>query len=812
MLPIQNQGCFGQARSDSGRYDTFTGEELESGCEFPKGMLGQYLFSASLWVGAVVGRDTLVSVGSTGWHVRPREMAPDVYPFGEIKYRSIVDPESPNFDGAVSEQDYICVYTDTMTDANPYLSHDVMAHRPHIPLNVEISQNTYAWSYGYAEDFVIFDLSIENIGSELLEQLFIGLYVDGDVHGGMGGGAWDDLCGFLKTLKSPFGCGFVDTVQIAWIADNNGDPMDGHFQETVIWRGLDPMVSKRHVTGTCILEPPSEHLDLSFNWWISNQDPVYDFGPRHRADFRDFGTGGLGTPEGDVNKYYQMSNYEFDYDQAFTAGITPYDTTWLYPDQDLAVDFADGYDTRYLLSYGAFTLYPGQALSLTFAYVAGENLHTDPNNLQHLPRDPAAFYDHLDFSDLVKNSIWARWIYDNPGVDTDGDGYRGKYRVCVYDSVATDTGWVITAAETTWYRGDGVPDFRGASPPPAPDFRVIPIVDGLKIRFNGHRSETEKDVFSHEYDFEGYRVYLGRDDRRESYSLVASYDRDNYDKYTWNGNRYPEPCWELRDIPFTLDDLRCLYGSGDDPCQDDSFDPLDYMPGSYYAHPEYPDSLFYFEWHDHNACVPGVSTPIRKVYPDELDPSTLPLDSLTPDRYTEDGYFKYYEYDYVIEGLLPTVPYWVNVTAFDHGSPKSDLEALETSVTMGAQCADSYGSEGMADGTDDRIYVYPNPYRIDGDYRSRGFEGRTELDRPDYRVRAIHFANLPPRCTIRIYSLDGDLVRELEHNTDPSDGTGNHHTWNLITRNTQMLVSGLYYWTVEMPGGVVQMGKLAVIM
>ncbi len=71
---------------------------------------------------------------------------------------------------------------------------------------------------------------------------------------------------------------------------------------------------------------------------------------------------------------------------------------------------------------------------------------------------------------------------------------------------------------------------------------------------------------------------------------------------------------------------------------------------------------------------------------------------------------------------------------------------------------------------------------------------------------------LPPRCTIRIYSLDGDLVRELEHDVDQSDGTGNHHTWNLTTRNTQMLVSGLYYWTVEMPGGAVQMGRLAVIM
>jgi hypothetical protein len=71
-------------------------------------------------------------------------------------------------------------------------------------------------------------------------------------------------------------------------------------------------------------------------------------------------------------------------------------------------------------------------------------------------------------------------------------------------------------------------------------------------------------------------------------------------------------------------------------------------------------------------------------------------------------------------------------------------------------------------GADSKAYVYPNPYRGDAGYRDLGFEGRLEDDRPDYRVREIHFANLPPKCTISIYSLDGDLIRELEHDMDPS--------------------------------------------
>jgi hypothetical protein len=113
-----------------------------------------------------------------------------------------------------------------------------------------------------------------------------------------------------------------------------------------------------------------------------------------------------------------------------------------------------------------------------------------------------------------------------------------------------------------------------------------------------------------------------------------------------------------------------------------------------------------------------------------------------------------------------------------------------------------------------RVFVYPNPYRLDANYRAAGFEGRgfNQRDRPDDRVRRIHFANLPPKCKISIYSIDGDLVREINHDMDPSDPLSNHDTWDLITRNTQIVVSGLYYWTVETPDGRTQIGKVAIIL
>jgi len=531
-----------------------------------------------------------------------------------------------------------------------------------------------------------------------------------------------------------------------------------------------------------------------------------------RQNYRDFGTGTTGLPVGDRNFYYVMSSGEVDYDQFYTATIGPFHSDWLYPPRDIAADIADGMPVEYVLSFGPFDLEPGATLPIVFAYVAGEDFHTDPYNIDNLPDNPRRYYENLDFSDLAKNALWAEWIYDNPGVDTDGDGDSGEYCICAVESTLVDSAWVYTRVDTTWYKGDGIPDWRAVSPPPAPAFWIEPIAGGLRIRFNGQLSETTKDVFLKTIDFEGYRIYIGRDDRATSFSTVASYDRDNYDKYIWNLNAFPDPGFVLQDIPFTLDSLCCLYGFGDDPCRDSLFDPLAYTPSHPYNHPDFPDSFFYFVKHDFNTSELGVTTPIRKVYPDEPDPQTLPVDSLTPNRYTEEGYLKYYEYEFTITDLLPTVPYWVNVTAFDFGSPKGGLRALETSVTLGARYAYPLSPYGMKEENIGKVYVYPNPYRIDAGYRRLGFEGRTRDDLPADKVRAIHFANLPPRCTIKIFSLDGDLIKKIEHDMDPSDPNASHDQWNLITRNYQAVVSGLYYWTVESPDGQTQIGKLAIIM
>jgi flagellar hook assembly protein FlgD len=61
-------------------------------------------------------------------------------------------------------------------------------------------------------------------------------------------------------------------------------------------------------------------------------------------------------------------------------------------------------------------------------------------------------------------------------------------------------------------------------------------------------------------------------------------------------------------------------------------------------------------------------------------------------------------------------------------------------------------------------------------------------------VRVV-FANLPAaHNTIKIFTEDGDLVQTIKH-----DGTAGYGSasWNLVSRNGQEVVSGIYLFSVQ---------------
>ena len=105
-----------------------------------------------------------------------------------------------------------------------------------------------------------------------------------------------------------------------------------------------------------------------------------------------------------------------------------------------------------------------------------------------------------------------------------------------------------------------------------------------------------------------------------------------------------------------------------------------------------------------------------------------------------------------------------------------------------------------------QVLAVPNPYRVDQDYtyENGGWEGRSRVWTENNRL--IKFIHLPIRCTIRVFTLVGDLVVTLEHN-DPVSG---ELSWNILSESNRALASGTYLFTVESDLGT-QLGKFVLI-
>jgi hypothetical protein len=681
---------------------------------------------------------------------------------------------------AVSEADYIAVYTDTLTD-QAFVASDEYDSRQHIPVGVEIIQKSYSWSYSYAEDFILIDFLIRNMGVSEIKKSYFGLYVDADVfHVATGDGFKDDISGFKASVPSASCKELQDVINVAWIADNDGDPNAA---------GVFDFQSPVAVTGTRVVRTPNKDLKTSFNWWVSQGDASLDWGPIRRDNSRNLGTGGLGTPAGDKNKYFFLKNNEFDYDQLFSA-IDHSGDGWLPPAANIATDLADGYDTRYLLSFGPFDIAVGDSLPLTIGYIAGDKFHVKPGDyLDFDSNEPDKFFQKLSFADLATNALWAGWVYDNPGRDTDGDGDKGA-PVANPCSTSSADAWLYP-------NGDEVPDFSGPPPPPPPVLRFTSSPGKVTIHWNGEASETTPDDFSKLIDFEGYRIYMGQKLQLNEFALLTSFDHGDFNRYRLNVGFSP-PRWELTEIPFSLDSLKAIYGNGFDPSvYSNSADSLEWTANGETNH-------YYFTAQDYNRSDFS-PTGIHKLYPNANPGDMIWEPTLN------DSVDAYYEYEYSIDGLLPSRPVYMSVTTIDYGNPLTNLAALESSPLANAvQIYPVYSNDVVVDSAK-KVTVFPNPYKTTGGYREAGYEELSDFSRDENRARHIHFANLPKEATIRIYTLDGDLVRELKHPCDCALQEGESMiAWDLISRNTQAVVSGIYLYSVESAQGN-QVGKFVII-
>jgi hypothetical protein len=98
-------------------------------------------------------------------------------------------------------------------------------------------------------------------------------------------------------------------------------------------------------------------------------------------------------------------------------------------------------------------------------------------------------------------------------------------------------------------------------------------------------------------------------------------------------------------------------------------------------------------------------------------------------------------------------------------------------------------------------YVVPNPYVGSASFEPERFavSGRGE--------RRLEFRNIPQNCTIRVYTIRGELVQTLYH-----DGsTSGYVAWNLRTKDNLDVAPGLYIFHADAPEVGTSIGKFSII-
>ncbi len=98
------------------------------------------------------------------------------------------------------------------------------------------------------------------------------------------------------------------------------------------------------------------------------------------------------------------------------------------------------------------------------------------------------------------------------------------------------------------------------------------------------------------------------------------------------------------------------------------------------------------------------------------------------------------------------------------------------------------------------VYVVPNPYVAYSAAENPSIfsDARGE--------RLIEFRNLPLKCTIRIYTITGELVKTIEKDDNTSIAS-----WNLLNSSGNRIAYGVYIFQVDAPGVGTKIGRFGVI-
>jgi len=445
-------------------------------CEYPRGSGIEHMFDGGLWVAGI--RDDGTILATTGAMDIPFlidiasgfEFTNSADPNDVVRERSSLVNSPFYHPEAISHQDFICDYTDT----NIYIPELQNARIPnHTPMGIVVHQESYAWNYPFADDFVILNYTIKNVSRHTFFNVYIGL--------------WADLVVRNTNITPPrigsafyshVGNGYNDSLRLAYAYDYDGDP---GFTDPGLYVGLKILGATPQANDT------SYRLHSIYNAWLfrNTQDPTFF------------------SPADDIKRYEKMSQ-----------GLPP-------AGMDIIKTTPGNYMT--LISTGPFGRFdPDSSINVAMAVVCGAKYGLDPTKLD--TRESKTY--------LYINASWAQTAYN--GEDRNGNGLLDPSEDLNNNGIldpgedvngngALDLGEDIN--------GDGkLTRYVLPTPPSPPKFRIVPGDKKVTIYW-ANNAERSRDLITGEKDFEGYRIYrtqVGEDlpgrDLLSSLILIADFD------------------------------------------------------------------------------------------------------------------------------------------------------------------------------------------------------------------------------------------------------------------------------------------------
>ncbi len=324
--------------SNFGFYGSFGSDPAAPSAEWPAGSGIEHLYIAGPWFGAIVNADTLVSTAAFRLEFSPPIEDPDyairvgsLEALGGLRF---IDDDGDGFkdedrldgfdndlDGAIdedyggiSQQMFARTYFDTAAtvDPPPY---------EHVPLGLEVTEESYAWSADDRDDFVGVHYEFTNNSPNDWNDIFIAILADPDIGDPDVEYPWEDDIGFVADqMVTPGLDGHYAPVRVmAACAHDAAGGADGD------WNGYFGVVLLNHTTDPGGVSAPVAVEPHGYELWTGGDEPDLD-GGQYRF-LRDAGVPGAPTLPDDVRFHLVTGPYAslapgemLELDVAFVCG------------------------------------------------------------------------------------------------------------------------------------------------------------------------------------------------------------------------------------------------------------------------------------------------------------------------------------------------------------------------------------------------------------------------------------------------------------------------------------------------------------